>query len=123
MACWRHARRREELEPRYPEVMSSESRSLPKPVEVKPRPNYRLWLRYDDGAEGEVDLSDLADRGVFSTWTDSNAFAAVRVGPLGAIEWGADINLCPDALSMQLTGRSPEELLPALGVHQPWPKT
>jgi hypothetical protein len=87
---------------------------LPRPIEVKPRSGYRIWLRYDDGVEGEVDLSDLAGRGVFTRWTDADVFRSVRVGSHGAIEWGADIDLCPDALYMRLTGKSPEELLPAL---------
>ena len=30
-----------------------------KPVDVRALPHYRLWLRYSDGMEGEVDLSDL----------------------------------------------------------------
>jgi hypothetical protein len=95
-------------------VVSSEFVSLPRPVAVKPRPDYRIWLRYDDGMEGEVDLSDLAGRGVFARWTDPDVFRSVRVGAHGAIEWDADIDLCPDALYMRLTGKSPEELLPAL---------
>ncbi|MBI3493540.1 MAG: DUF2442 domain-containing protein [Acidobacteria bacterium] len=87
---------------------------MPTPIEVKARANYRIWLRYDDGTEGEVDLSDLAGRGVFKAWNDSTFYASVRIGSHGAIEWGSDIDLCPDAMYMQLTGKSPEEIFPAL---------
>ena len=38
-----------------------------RPVEVRALEPYRIWLRYDDGAEGEVDLSYLAGDGVFVT--------------------------------------------------------
>ena len=41
---------------------------MPKPVEVKALSQYRIWLRYDDGVQGEVDLSDVAGRGVFQAW-------------------------------------------------------
>ena len=34
-------------------------------VDVEPRDGYRIWLRYSDGASGEVDLSDMAGRGGF----------------------------------------------------------
>ncbi len=87
---------------------------MPKPVEVRALANYRIWLRYDDGTQGEVDLTDLAGRGVFKAWDDATFFGAVRVASHGAIEWGSDIDLCPDSLYMRLTGRSPEELFPAL---------
>ena len=42
---------------------------------------YRLWLRYTDGAEGEVDLSHLAGQGVFKVWQSRDAFAAVGLAP------------------------------------------
>lgn len=29
-------------------------------VEAEPRDVYRLWIRFEDGVEGEMDLSDLA---------------------------------------------------------------
>ncbi len=88
---------------------------MAKPIEVKALPNFRIWLRYDDGANGEVDLSDLAGRGVFKAWEDLTVFNAVRLGSHGAIEWGADIDLCPDAMYLQLTGKAPEDLFPSLG--------
>ena len=87
---------------------------MPKPVEIKACPNYRLWLKYDDGIEGEVDLSHLAGRGVFRAWGDPAFFAAVRIGPQGQIEWGDTIDLCPDATYMRLTGKSPDQVFPHL---------
>jgi hypothetical protein len=87
---------------------------IPRPVEVKPLKNFRIWLRYDDGTEGEVDLSDVAGRGVFEAWNDRAFFEAVRLGSHGAIEWGRDIDICPDAMYLRLTGKSPEDVFPAL---------
>ena len=88
---------------------------MTRPVEVKPLPNCRIWLRYDDGTTGEVDLSDLVGRGVFKAWDDITFFNSVRLGSHGAIEWGADIDICPDAMYLRLTGKSPEEIFPSLG--------
>ncbi|MDE0667531.1 MAG: DUF2442 domain-containing protein [bacterium] len=75
---------------------------------------YRIWLRYDDGVEGELDLSYLAGDGVFAAWEDHSLFAAVRLGPCGSIVWGDDLDLCGDALYLKLTGKTPEELFPEM---------
>jgi hypothetical protein len=87
---------------------------MPKPVVARALPDYRIWVRYDDGAEGAVDLSDLAGHGVFRAWADPAVFASVRIGPTGAIEWAGDIDLCPDAVYLRLTGKRPEDLFPSL---------
>ena len=87
---------------------------IPKPVEVKPLTNFRIWLRYGDGTEGTIDLSDVAGRGVFAAWNDPAFFRSVRLGSHGAIEWGADLDICPDAMYLRLTGKSPEDVFPAL---------
>jgi len=87
---------------------------MPKPVAVKAMPAFQLWLRYDDGTEGWVDLSDLAGHGVFRAWDDPEVFWAVRLGSRGAIEWGSEIDLCPDAMYMRLTGKSAEDVFPAI---------
>jgi hypothetical protein len=80
------------------------------PVEVKPLPNYRLWLCYDDGTAGEVDLAHLAGKGVFKLWNDYQAFEQVYIGPQGQIAWSEQIDLCPDALYLALTGKKPEDV-------------
>jgi len=85
---------------------------MPKPVEVKALPQYRIWLRYDDGVQGEVDLSDLAGHGVCEVWTDATVFRTVRLGSHGAIEWSPDLDLCPDAMYLRLTGKAVEEVFP-----------
>lgn len=87
---------------------------MPRPIAVDPRPNYRLWLKYDDGTEGEVDLSYLAGRGVFAAWRDLAFFQSVRIAEHGALVWGDALDLCPDALYLRLTGKSPEDVFPNL---------
>jgi hypothetical protein len=37
-----------------------------RPLKVKALPNSKLWVKYSDGVEGEVDLSHLGGKGVFS---------------------------------------------------------
>ena len=84
------------------------------PVEVKALPNYRLWLRYADGVTGEVDLSHLAGQGVFALWNEPGEFERVHVGSLGSVAWTEEIEICPDTLYMEITGKSPEAVFPSL---------
>lgn len=88
--------------------------SVFRPVEVKALPDYRLWIRYADGAEGEVDLSAFAGKGVFKVWDDYRLFEDVSVGAHGELCWGDQIGMCPDALYLRLTGKRPEEVFPNL---------
>jgi len=87
---------------------------LPRPVEVKPLEPYRIWLRYADGVEGAVDLSEFAGRGVFALWNDISKFNNVRLDSRGAVAWNDEVDLCPDALYLRLTGKTPEEMFPTL---------
>ena len=81
-----------------------------RPVEVRPLAPYRIWLRYQDGSEGEVDLSHLAGKGVFTIWEREGVFARVKLGPHGEFEWQDDVELCPDAIYLKLTGKRPEDV-------------
>ena len=87
---------------------------MPKLVTVRPLPDFHLWLEYSDGAVGEVDLSDLAGRGVFEAWNRPGCFESAAIDEHGAIVWGEDLDLCPDSLYLRLTGKTPEELFPSI---------
>ncbi len=87
---------------------------MPRLVEVKPLPGYRLWLRFDDGVEGVADLSGLVGKGVFVIWKDEERFRSVRIGDGGELVWEQDVDLCPDALYLEITGKRPAEVFPNL---------
>jgi uncharacterized protein DUF2442 len=83
-------------------------------TEARPMANYKLFLRFNDEVSGVVDLSDLAGRGVFDAWKSDGIFEKVGITEVGALEWPGELDLCPDALYLQLTGKQPEDIFPAL---------
>ena len=82
-----------------------------RPTMVVPQEDYHIWLRYSDGVEGEVDLSNLAGSGVFSAWDDRAVFESARLDSNGAVVWDEGIELCGDALYMQLTSATTDVAL------------
>jgi len=87
--------------------------SLPRPLRVEAREGFRIWLEYSDGVSGVVDLSHLAGDDAFKIWNDRECFESVYLD-CGDIAWSDEIGLCHNALYMQITGKTAEELL--LGV-------
>lgn len=65
-------------------------------VEVKVIKDYTLYLRFENGVQGEVDISKIIPfKGIFSKLEDKEYFATVYVNnELGTIVWdnGADIS-------------------------------
>ena len=86
-------------------------------TEAKALPGYQLELRFDNGESGLVDLSEFVGRGVFSTWETPGVFEQVAVTTEGAVEWPGEIDMCPDALYLRMTGKKPEDLFPSLRNH------
>ena len=84
------------------------------PIEVKALTPYRLWLKYADGVQGEIDLAYLAGKGVFALWNDETPFRQVKIGDGGELIWNEEVDLCTDALYLKMTGKSPEEAFPLL---------
>lgn len=78
---------------------------------VEPRAGYRIWLRYQDGVDGEIDLADIADTEICKPWREQAFFERVHVNDGGAVAWNDDIELCPDSLYAELLGVTLEDLL------------
>jgi hypothetical protein len=53
--------------------------------QVEARPSFRLWVRFSDGAEGEVNLSHPVGKGVFCAWNDPDFYRRVHIGGAGSI--------------------------------------
>ena len=79
-------------------------------TEVQALPGYTIRVRFEDGIEGEVDLSGYLGKGVFSAWEDREFFDSVHISAHGSIAWSDEIELCPDSIYLELTGKTPEEL-------------
>lgn len=81
-------------------------------VEVKPLADYRVWIKFSDGSEGIVDLSELVGKGVFTAWKDVNFFNSVFIDPEShTIAWEGGIDLCPDTLYAKVLGVDPLTIL------------
>lgn len=66
---------------------------------VKALEPYRIWMRFNDGVEGTVDLSPLIGKGVFQALADPEEFATALVDPATrTVAWPNGIDLCPGAL-------------------------
>jgi hypothetical protein len=89
--------------------------SLHSPCAVTALPGYKIWVRYPDGVEGAVDLSPLVGQGVFRRWQDDPAsFEGVKIANDGVLEWAGEIDLCADALYLEISGKSVDEVFPRL---------
>jgi hypothetical protein len=66
-------------------------------VEVKPLPDYRLFVRFADGLSGQVQLREEDFAGALSPLRDVRFFAQVFLDQ-GAVAWPGEIDLAPDAM-------------------------
>jgi len=80
-----------------------------KNVEVKE--DYLVHLTFSDGLEGEVDFSEYVGNGVFKKWVNYDHFRTARIGEYGELVWDGELDFCPDALYMKVSGMSPEAYL------------
>ena len=62
---------------------------LPRPVFVTALNGLKIWVEFEDGVEGMVDLSHREGRGVFKAWDDRDFFEGVHINEeSGAVSWG-----------------------------------
>lgn len=64
---------------------------------------YRLWLEFDNGAIGQVELESELWGEMFAPLKDQGTFASVKVDPeLGTIVWNNGADLAPEFLLERL---------------------
>jgi hypothetical protein len=79
-------------------------------VEARPVGGYRVYIRFDDGVAGEVDLAAVINfEGVFAPLRAPEKFAQLHVAPdIGAICWANGADIAPETLyEAVIQGHSP----------------
>jgi Protein of unknown function (DUF2442) len=69
-------------------------------VEVKTAENFQIQVRFIDGTQGKVDMSQLVhspNAGVFAQLSNADVFNQVSLC-YGTVTWPGDIDLAPDAM-------------------------
>ncbi|WP_416222233.1 DUF2442 domain-containing protein [Sphaerotilus sp.] len=66
------------------------------PWDVKPLPEYRLYVEIEDGRRGIFDMKPSLDRGVFRELKDERYFRRVGI-PCGAVTWPHEQDIAPTA--------------------------
>jgi hypothetical protein len=69
---------------------------------------YRLELTFTDAEKAELDLADriVGHGGVFAPLEDIDLFKKVKVEPeVGTLVWPNEVDLCPDVLYSEATGK------------------
>jgi Protein of unknown function (DUF2442) len=88
--------------------------NIPVLLQVKPLEGFSLYVKYSDGMEGKVDLSEFAGKGVFALWNDYSQFEKVTLGSSGELVWNEDVDMDGLGIYLKLTGKKPEDVLPKL---------
>lgn len=62
---------------------------FPNPVNVRAVDALKIWLEFEDGVEGIVDLSHRRGWGVFNAWDNPDFFKGVHINAeTGSVCWG-----------------------------------
>jgi len=77
-------------------------------------PDYKIWIQYSDGVEGQIDLSYLVGKGIFSAWEDKEVFQNFRVVNGRSVAWTDEMDLCADALYLEMTGKTAQDIFSKL---------
>lgn len=76
---------------------------LPRVKRVEMRTGYRIWVAFDDGVSGEIDLTNELWGDVFEPLKDPAAFAQLALDPdLGTVVWPNGADLAPEFLYQKL---------------------
>lgn len=71
---------------------------------TKPLADYCLWLQFDDGVEGYVDLSGELWGTMFEPLKDPHVFASAVVDPVcKTVTWSNGADFAPEYLKQLLT--------------------
>lgn len=76
---------------------------IPRVVEAKHTEDYRVWVRFSDGTQGEIDLEKELWGEIFEPLKDVDEFKRLRADPeLHTVVWPNGADFAPEFLYQKL---------------------
>lgn len=78
-------------------------------TDARALPNYRLWVRFSDSTEGEIDLKDFIasdTRPIVAALRDQAMFSEIRV-EMDTVVWSNGFDLAPEFLHARAKAHAP----------------
>ena len=63
---------------------------------------YKIWVEFEDGINGTIDLNKWKEKKILSFWKDEKRFKDFEITVDKKIKWNEDIDMNPDAFYLQL---------------------
>ena len=82
---------------------------IPYITKAEARPDYKLFMEFEDGVKGMIDLSKWKGKGVFEFWNEEENFKSFRITEDKKLQWNENIDMDPDTFYLQLIGKNFEE--------------
>ena len=82
---------------------------IPYLKKAEARSDYKLFVEFEDGINGIIDLSNWKGKGVFEYWNEEKNFLSFTITADKKLEWNESIDMDPDAFYLQLIGKNFEE--------------
>ncbi len=70
---------------------------------------YKLFVEFEDGIKGTIDLNKWNEKDVFSFWKDEKNFKSFQITADKKIKWNENIDMDPDAFYLQLIKKTFQE--------------
>lgn len=81
-----------------------------KAIRVKAVSGYKVAVWFEDGANGQIDLSELVRHGIFMELRDESRFAQVYTTGY-SIAWSDELEIDALTIYAELLNKNPEEVL------------
>jgi hypothetical protein len=82
---------------------------IPYITKAEARPGYKLFIEFEDGVKGIIDLSKWKGKGVFECWNKEENFKSFIITQDKKLLWNENIDMDPDTFYLQLIGKNFEE--------------
>ena len=82
---------------------------IPYITKAEARPGHKLFMEFEDGVKGIIDLSKWKGKGVFEFWNEEENFKSFRITEDKKLQWNENIDMDPDTFYLQLIGKNFEE--------------